>query len=177
MTRVVTSHTADLDAATLAAGRALLEEVFAKDFTPEDWTHSLGGIHALAYDGDRLIGHAAVVLRRLINDGRILRAGYIEGVAVLVDRQRRGVGGAMMDAIERIVRDGYELGALAASKAGVALYRSHGWQQWQGPTSSLTPDGVARTPQEDGTIWVLPVTAELDLSGELTCDWREGDVW
>jgi hypothetical protein len=24
---------------------------------------------------------------------------------------------------------------------------------------------------------VLPVAMELDLTGELTCDWRDGDVW
>jgi aminoglycoside 2'-N-acetyltransferase I len=34
-----------------------------------------------------------------------------------------------------------------------------------------------RTEEDDGTVFVLPVSAPLDLSGELTCDWREGDVW
>ena len=34
-----------------------------------------------------------------------------------------------------------------------------------------------RTDDEDGPTDVFPVGAELDLSGELTCDWREGDVW
>ena len=41
----------------------------------------------------------------------------------------------------------------------------------------LTPTGITRTPDEDGAIYVLPSTAPLDLSGELTCDWRDGDVW
>lgn len=53
----------------------------------------------------------------------------------------------------------------------------HDWEHWEGPTSALTPTGVVRTADEDGAVYVLPVTVALDLSGELTCDWREGDVW
>jgi hypothetical protein len=30
---------------------------------------------------------------------------------------------------------------------------------------------------DEGSIHVLPVTAPLDVSRELTCDWREGDAW
>ena len=36
---------------------------------------------------------------------------------------------------------------------------------------------MIRTAEEDGCIYVLPGAAELDLGGELTCDWRDGDVW
>ena len=42
---------------------------------------------------------------------------------------------------------------------------------------ALTPQGIERTPEHDGAVYVLPVAARLDLSGELTCDWRDGDVW
>jgi aminoglycoside 2'-N-acetyltransferase I len=34
-----------------------------------------------------------------------------------------------------------------------------------------------RTPGEAGAVYVLPVTVDLDVTGELTCDWRDGDVW
>jgi aminoglycoside 2'-N-acetyltransferase I len=34
-----------------------------------------------------------------------------------------------------------------------------------------------RTPEEDDSIFVLPVGRELDITGDLTCDWRGGDVW
>jgi aminoglycoside 2'-N-acetyltransferase I len=43
--------------------------------------------------------------------------------------------------------------------------------------SALTPDGVVRTEDDDGSVYVLPVAVPLDLSGELACDWRDGDVW
>jgi aminoglycoside 2'-N-acetyltransferase I len=40
-----------------------------------------GGMHALLFEGEELIGHASVVQRRLLYDGQALRTGYIEGVA------------------------------------------------------------------------------------------------
>ena len=75
-------------------------------------------MHALAWDGDELVGHAAVVQRVLLHGGRALRTGYVEGVAVRADRRRRGHAGAMMEALERVVHAAYELGALGASDAG-----------------------------------------------------------
>jgi aminoglycoside 2'-N-acetyltransferase I len=44
-------------------------------------------------------------------------------------------------------------------------------------TSVLTPSGVVATPEDDDSIFVLPVTADLDTTGEITCDFRDGDVW
>jgi aminoglycoside 2'-N-acetyltransferase I len=173
---VRTAHTADLDAATLDAARALLYDVFG-DMTADDWEHSLGGIHALAWEDGELVGHASVVQRRLLHDGRALRTGYVEGVGVRADRQRRGHGAAMMAALERVIRGAYHLGALGATDEAARFYEALGWQQWRGPTSAITPAGVVRTPDEDGGIYVLPLTHPLDLSGELACDWREGDVW
>jgi aminoglycoside 2'-N-acetyltransferase I len=176
MTSVRTAHTADVDAATRAAARALLYDVF-DDMTEHDWAHCLGGVHALVWDGDELVGHAAVVQRVLLHGGRALRTGYVEGVAVRADRRCRGHAGAMMEALERVVRDAYELGALGTTDEAVAFYAGRGWRQWQGPTSALTPAGIRRTEDEDGWIYVLPGALPLDLSAELTCDWREGDAW
>jgi aminoglycoside 2'-N-acetyltransferase I len=176
MTSVQTSHTADLEPETRSAARALLYGVF-DDMTEHDWEHSLGGVHALAWDGDDLVGHAAVIQRRLLHGGRALRTGYVEGVAVHADHRRHGHGAAMMDALERVVRGAYDLGALGATDEAVALYTGRGWRLWQGPSSALTPSGVRRTADDDGAIYVLPGAVELDLEGELTCDWRDGDVW
>jgi aminoglycoside 2'-N-acetyltransferase I len=134
-------------------------------------------MHALLWEGDVLIGHAAVAQRQLIHGGRALRAGYVEGVVVRGDRRRRGHASALLEAIERIVRGAYDLGALSTTDDGMALYAGRGWQLWQGPTSALTPRGVEATPEDDGSVFVLPVGVELDLAGEITCDWREGDVW
>jgi aminoglycoside 2'-N-acetyltransferase I len=177
MTEVRTAHTADLDIADLKAARALLDGVFEEDMTDHDWEHALGGVHALVWEGAELIGHASVVQRRLLHGGRALRTGYVEGVGVRADRRGRGHGAAMMNALERVVRGAYDLGALGATDEAADFYAARGWKRWQGPTSVLTPSGIVRTEEEDGGIFVLPLEVPLDLSGELTCDWRDGDVW
>lgn len=171
------AHTAELDAYTRAAAHALLAAAFEGHFDEHDWEHSLGGMHALVWDGAELVGHGAVVQRRLVHRGVALRAGYIEGVGVRADHRRQGHGGALMGALEAIVRGAYDLGALAATDAAAPLYAARGWQRWRGPLSALTPAGVMRTPEEEGAVYVLPGTAALDLDAELTCDWRDGDVW
>jgi aminoglycoside 2'-N-acetyltransferase I len=176
MAQLRTAHTADLDAATLTAGRALLYDVF-DDMTEEDWEHALGGIHALVWEDGELIGHASLIQRRLLHAGRALRTGYVEGVGVRADRRRRGHGAAMMAALEQVLHGAYDVGALGASDEAVEFYTSRGWQRWLGPSSALTPGGLTMTPEDDGYIYVFPLSAPLDLSAELTCDWRDGDVW
>ena len=170
-------HTAALAPATRRAARLLVGRSFGAGFSDEDWEHALGGIHALVWEGEELIGHASVVQRRLLHGGRALRAGYVEGVGVRADRRGRGHGAALMAALEQVIAGAYDLGALGATDEAAAFYVARGWRRWTGPTSALTPDGIVRTPDEDGGIHVLPGAAALDPSGGLTCDWRDGDVW
>jgi aminoglycoside 2'-N-acetyltransferase I len=172
-----TAHTADLDAATLQAARHLLNEAFDGDLTDHDWEHALGGVHALVWEDGELVGHASVVQRRLLYGGRALRTGYVEGVAVRADRRRRGHAAAMMDALERVIRAAYDIGALSSSDAALDFYAGRGWLRWLGPTWALTPGGITRTEDDDGGVYVLPSPLLPDISGELTCDWRNGDVW
>lgn len=171
------AHTAELDARTRAAAKALLHDVFEGDLTEEDWDHALGGVHALVWEGDELIGHASVVQRQMLHAGRPLRCGYVEGVGVRADRRGRGHGAAMMTALERVVRTAYDLGALSASEDAAAFYEARGWHLWQGPSAVLSPTGLQLTKEEDGAIHVLQAGAPLDLTGQLACDWRSGDVW
>ncbi|MGH3342387.1 MAG: GNAT family N-acetyltransferase [Carbonactinosporaceae bacterium] len=177
MVEVRTAHTADLTAETLRAARALLDDVFVGEATDHDWEHALGGVHALVWEGGELVGHASVIQRRLLHGGRALRTGYVEGVGVRADQRRRGYGAGMMDALERVIQGAYDLGALGATDEAASFYAARGWKLWQGPLSALTPIGVERTEEEDGCIYVLPLTVPLDLSAELTCDWRDGDLW
>ena len=175
-------HTSDLDAETLQHAQALLVEAYGGAFTDADWEHTLGGMHALIAQRGTLIAHGAVVQRRLIYHGTALRCGYVEGVAVQEHWRGQGLGHAVMDALEQVIRGAYQLGALSASGAGETLYRPRGWLRWPGPTSVLTPDGVVRTPDDDGTVFVLPVGVlpvgvELETGADLLCDWRDGDVW
>ena len=172
-------HTWQLYPATLAGIRSFLEASY-DDFSAEDWAHTVGGLHAMAWSDGKLVGHGSVVQRQMIHSAggqsRVVRVGYIEGVAVRADWRRRGVGGTIMSALEDVIRGGYDFGGLSASDEGMRLYETHGWQRWQGRTFALTPDGVQRTEEEDEGIFVLPV-GPVDLTGDLTCDWRDGDVW
>jgi aminoglycoside 2'-N-acetyltransferase I len=174
---LVLAHTAQLAPAVLEEAHRLCVRAFGQRFGDDDWRHALGGLHALLRDGDRLVGHGAVVQRQLVHAGRVLRTGYVEAVAVDPAHRRRGHASTVMSALEDVVRRAYDLGALAASADGARLYAARGWTLWRGPTSALTADGVVRTPDEDGDVWVLPVTADLDPDGGLTCDWRDGDLW
>jgi len=176
MTELRTAHTADLGAGEKAAIRSLMDTAF-DGVSDDTFDNVLGGVHALVLGDGELIGHGSVVQRRLLHAGRALRTGYIEGVAVRADRRRQGHGAALMATLERVVRSAYHLGALGASPEGGLLYASRGWQLWRGPTSALTPDGIIRTPGTDDIIYVLPVSVPLDVSAELTCDWRAGSLW
>ena len=124
-------------------------------------------MHALAFDGARLIGHGSVVQRRLRarrpGAARRVRGGGRGRTAL----QRRGHAAAIMDALERLIRGAYDLGALSATADGAGLYLARGWQPWRGPTSALTPAGTVPTPEDDGSVFVLPVSAVLDPAGEL----------
>jgi aminoglycoside 2'-N-acetyltransferase I len=177
MIELQVAHTADLAAGTLRAARTLVFDAFGSGTTDDDWEHALGGVHALAWEGEQLVGHAAVVQRRLLYRDRALRTGYVEDVVVRSNRRRRGYADAMMSEIERIIRGAYRLGALGASDDGKPLYESRGWQPWRGETWGLTPAGRVRTPSEDDSVYVLEVDLSLDRSEPLTCDWREGDLW
>jgi aminoglycoside 2'-N-acetyltransferase I len=170
------AHTADVPPALLGEVRALLTVVFDGELEDADWDHALGGLHVIARHGPDVVGHASVVQRRLLAGGRSLRAGYVEGVGVHPAWQRRGIGGEMMTALERIIGAAYDLGALGSSDEGAGLYAAHGWRQWRGPLGTMTPTGTVATPEEQGWVYVL-TDGRLDLDGALVCDWRDGDVW
>jgi aminoglycoside 2'-N-acetyltransferase I len=177
MSGAALAHTAELDADTLLRARRLLDEVFGEEMTAEDWEHALGGLHALIWVGSELVGHASVVQRRLYHQGRPLRAGYVEGVAVAQAHRGGGHGATLMQAIERVIHRAYHLGALGSTDEAADFYSHRGWQRWMGPTSALTPTGIVRTEDCDGCVYVFPVDRPLEPTGELTCGWREGDAW
>ena len=155
----------------------MVTESFAGEFTDTDWDHALGGMHALIWHHGAIIAHGAVVQRRLIYRGTALRCGYVEAVAVREDWRGQRLAIAILDACEQVIRGGYPLGALSSSDRGRRLYTVRGWLPWRGPTSVLAPTGPIRTPEHDGSVFVLPVGVRLDSSAGLMCDWRDGDVW
>ncbi|GAA1620883.1 GNAT family N-acetyltransferase [Actinoplanes couchii] len=172
---VRTAPTADLIRAELSAIRDLLDLAFDGRFDDHDWDHALGGLHTLIVQDGVLVAHGSVVQRRFLLDGRTLRCGYVEAVAVHPEFRGRGLAAAVMGEAERLIDGGYDLGALSASESGRGLYLARGWRLWPGPTAVLSPTGVVRTPEDDDSTLVR-MTGALD-GGTLVCDWRDGDVW
>ncbi|MCI3225322.1 GNAT family N-acetyltransferase [Streptomyces sp. NP-1717] len=174
-----TAHTFELDPATLGEIRVFLDDAFDGAFSEEDWTHGLGGVHVLVRDTTgALVAHGSVIQRRLTHAGRSYRVGYVEAVGVRPDRRGDGRGGRVLEVLERVIARAYDVGALSASDSGARLYRSRGWHLWQGRVEALSPDGVVRLPEEEGTTYLWPVPdRELPSADEaLIFDWRDGDV-
>jgi aminoglycoside 2'-N-acetyltransferase I len=178
-------HTSQLDDAALATIRQMLGVAYGEDFSHEDWEHTVGGTHALIWEGAELIAHGSVVPRRFLyvpklgddwDGARVVQAGYVEGVAVRADRRRLGLGTAVMASLGEVIRREYSLGALSASDDGRGLYEAQGWLSWRGRTFVQAATGIEATPDEDDGIYVLPVEP-IDVTGCLACDWRSGDVW
>jgi aminoglycoside 2'-N-acetyltransferase I len=146
-------------------------------FADSDWEHAVGGRHFLLEIDGALHAHAAVVPRELDVDGRRLRTGYVEAVAVAPPQQRKGRGAQIMHAVNAYINESYELGALSTGRS--AFYERLGWQVWKGPTFVRTAHGLERTAEDDGDILVLPTASSppLDLSAPISCEWRPGDVW
>jgi len=174
-----TLPTADLTAAERSEIRQMIDLAFVGNFDDEDWDHSLGGLHIVATERDQPVAHAAVVQRRFLHGERAWRCGYVEAVATHPEWRSQGFAAMVMAEAERLIDHGYDLGALSASASGRGLYLRRGWLPWQGHTFVLTPEGPERTAEDDDSTFVRVVSggAELHLTGALTCDWRNGDVW
>lgn len=170
--------------AALSAGEwsALTDLCVAAFNEPWDgYWESIGpGAHVLAEDAEGgIVAHAAIVDRLLYPGDTVLRAGYVEAVAVAPDWQRRGIGTEVMEVIDGMLDDGYELGALGTGSQ--PFYARLGWVVWRGPTWIRHPGRrLERSAGEDGGIMVriTPATPpDLDLTLPIAVDWRPGEVW
>jgi ribosomal protein S18 acetylase RimI-like enzyme len=127
------------DRATWAERRALYEQLLAKPDT----------VLLLARDGDELIGyalaHVAPVGETWVADTWRTgpRIGEIESLSVLPGHRDRGLGSALMDALERELSEqgvtDLIVGALAGNEDALRLYRRRGYRaawlylaRWQG---------------------------------------------
>jgi aminoglycoside 2'-N-acetyltransferase I len=175
-TTVVTDDA--IDPGLLRAARGICDSAFGDSFTGDDWDHTFGGVRLLLYDEGLLVGHAAVVGRSIGFGDLVLRAGYVEGVAVVPEVQGRGLGSRLMRAANAILeREGFEIGVLSTSRG--SFYSRLGWEPWPGPSFVRYADGIVRTPDEDDGLLVRRVTTTpaLGPTWPITCDARSGDDW
>lgn len=177
MAQIRVARTHEMTAEALATVSRLMDAAFEDAFTADDWDHSLGGWHVLAFDGDDLLAHGSLVERRLFIDDVPVRAGYVEAVGTDPAMQGNGLGTAVMEPIGAIIAERFDLGALSTSAHG--FYERLGWERWQGRTYVRHQHGAVRTPDEDDGIMVLRTTASIsfDLTASIACEPRSGDDW
>lgn len=169
-------RTDQLTAGELRELRSILEETFGPRFDDVAWEHCLGGTHYfLRYQGE-LVSHVSFAPRLLWQDGRRLNGVYGESMVTVPRLQGRGIGTIVAAMATADVSLHYEIGAFASSK--YRFYERLGWRKWEGPTFVLTESGRRPAAPDRGAVMaLLPKGSAIDPRGDLTTDWREGDIW
>ena len=86
-------------------------------------------------------------------------------------RARRGDGGAGG------ARAGVRPAGARPTDDGVPLYECRGWLRWRGRPRCWRPPASVPHSGRRGLASTSSGGGPLDLDGELTCDWRDGDLW
>lgn len=175
---LVTVESDQIDASTRVDLRNLWARAFGDRFSDDDADHAYGGVHVLALDGDRLVGHASAVPRRIrFGDGPWRTVGYVEAVATDPQRQGEGIGRRTMQTLQAEMSSRWPVALLSTGRAR-GFYASLGWEQWRGVSYTETASGVVAD-DEHGGLMVLRFDSSVvpDLSVTVTCEDRPGDAW
>ena len=130
-------------------------------------------VHALEYEGDKLVAHAGFLERTLHLPDRDIVTAYVEYVAA--EPRNSGHGTTVMKALtEEIKRRGYKLAALATGSH--AFFSRLGWKPWRGSTGYRKDGRVYDMPMEENPM-VLDLGADINLDDRIDSDWRGGDIW
>jgi aminoglycoside 2'-N-acetyltransferase I len=167
-----------IDAATRLALRTLWDRAFGDRFSDDDADHAYGGVHVLARDGDRLVGHASAIPRRIrFGDRPWLTVGYVEAVATDPDHQGTGIGRRTMGRLQQEICSRWPAALLSTGRA-TGFYELLGWERWRGLSYTRTATGVVPD-GEHGGLMILRVDPSVvpDLSVDVTCEDRSGDAW
>jgi aminoglycoside 2'-N-acetyltransferase I len=175
---VVVAESEQLDATTRSVLRELWARAFGDRFDDHDADHAYGGVHVLILDGDRIVGHASAVPRRIrFGDAPWRTVGYVEGVATDPDRQGEGVGRQAMERLHDEIRSRWPVAMLSTGRA-TAFYESLGWERWRGTSYTQTTAGVVADEEHGGLMILRPdPTVVPDLTTDVTCEDRPGDAW
>jgi GNAT superfamily N-acetyltransferase len=175
-TSVTSARTEELNADTRAAiihvcRVAHQEDDFANLFS---YIRS-GGIHALAYRGQELVGHAVVTTRWLQPEGQPrLRTAYVDAVATLPAYQGQGIGSMVMRHLASLLAD-FEIACLQTER--VSFYTHVGWEAWRGPLAGRRGAELLPTPDQKGIMILrLARTPALDLDRMLVIEYA-GRIW
>jgi aminoglycoside 2'-N-acetyltransferase I len=167
-----------IDETTRVALRSLWDRAFGDRFSDADADHAYGGVHVLVRAGDRLVGHASAVPRRIrFGEASWLNVGYVEAVATDPRHQRTGIGRRTMLELHGEIRSRWPVAMLSTGRA-TAFYEPLGWERWRGTSYTRTEAGVVAD-GEHGGLMILRLDRSVvpDLSVSVTCEDRPGDAW
>jgi aminoglycoside 2'-N-acetyltransferase I len=176
--RIVVAGSDQIDPPTRAALRLLWDRAFGDRFSDDDADHANGGVHVLARDGDRVVGHASAVPRRIrFGDGPWRTVGYVEAVATDPECQGSGVGTRVMQRLHAEIATRWPVALLSTGRA-TGFYETLGWERWQGLSYTATEKGVVADGEHGGLMILRPDRSVVpDLSVAVTCEDRPGDAW
>lgn len=127
-----------------------------------------------AWDSDDLVGYALYLPLEMRLTGEWIRAVALSPVAVVPERQGRGIGGRLIrSGMERAKADGF---AVAVTCGGPGFYTQHGYEECAYAAARVSIDVDALpAPTQPLTAW--PVSRE-DLGWLIRChdtEWRDVD--
>jgi aminoglycoside 2'-N-acetyltransferase I len=176
---ITVAESEEIEPPERVAARALWDRAFGDRFDDHDADHAFGGVHVLARDAGRLVGHASAVPRRLrFGDQPWRTVGYVEAVAVDPAYQRRGLGRQVMQALQAEIAARWPVAMLSTGRA-TEFYKRLGWDAWQGRSYTRTAADAVIADGEHGGLMILRVDPDVvpDLSVDVTCEDRPGDAW
>lgn len=175
---VVVVDSAQVDVTTRNELRSLWDRAFGDRFTDTDDDHAYGGVHVVVRDGERVIGHASVIPRRIrFGDQPWRTVGYVEAVAVDPERQGEGIGRRMMQLLRVEIASRFAIALLSTGRAA-RFYESLGWERWLGLAYTRTSDGVVPNGRQSGLMILrLDRSVVPDVSVAVTCEDRPGRTW
>jgi len=171
---VITDDLSDADDHTC---EGLVRGGLGERFTPHDWQHALGGTHVILRDGDRIIGHAAVVPRLLHHGGDEFDGGFVEAVALDPEFRGTGLGARLITAIEEQIESDDVVGVLNSLPDAVGFYERRGWVLWRGLLGGIGNTEEPTPPDEDDAVMVFRPESRLDPDGTLLVNNRVGSRW
>lgn len=156
--------------------RKLLIDAYEGDFSEEDWLHTIGGVRFLATVDDVIVAHCAVITREMMINNRPITVGYLEGMAVSIHFQGKGIGSHLLAEISQFCRSSFELSMLSTDEFD--FYGKFGWKKFVGVSGVNENKVQTRTPDEDENLmylWGNSVSEQPIYTAY--CDLRAGDSW
>lgn len=155
-----------------------LVECFPKDreyFSKQSWWHSKPFYRVVAFDGEIICGHTAIVERQIKINSTHLRIAGVQSVFVLLKCRGRGLSDRIMiDAMNEAAHYNMDAGLLFCAPTLQNVYSRTGWLKVDSPVFMKDENGKKVHINEKGIAMFHPLTVknlpagEIDLCGQ---DW------